>query len=380
MRFHLLVVAVAVLCCSLAEGGGAAKTGKPRSSAPADPDPEPRSRKRLSAHSIATSEAILKKPAAPNALRSEPLLPSLDAAQLSEVVMNPKRAASLGLEEDSVVLVRGKRRKYSCALLRLDKSVAEDALRTSPQVLRNLRCRPSDLVTVTAPHAPLPTAASIELAPCSEDLAGSGLSEAELISAYIQPHLAASPYCHLDDAFSVTVAGKTIEFRVTAVDSGSGSKAKAKAGDAAAGACLVGPDTRLTCDPADALSRAQDPSRNLASYDDLGGCRQQLAAIRELVELPLRHPSLFTKVGVGLGAGMSPVSIYSSFSPLLPFTAPLLLTKLLSSTPRRSACRPHEASCCTARAARARCDPPLPLSSSLLPSLLFGSHARATWR
>jgi transitional endoplasmic reticulum ATPase len=28
-------------------------------------------------------------------------------------------------------------------------------------------------------------------------------------------------------------------------------------------------------------------------YDDIGGCRKQLAQIKEMVELPLRHPALF---------------------------------------------------------------------------------------
>jgi hypothetical protein len=33
-------------------------------------------------------------------------------------------------------------------------------------------------------------------------------------------------------------------------------------------------------------------------YDDVGGVRKQMAQIRELVELPLRHPTLFTTIGV----------------------------------------------------------------------------------
>ena len=33
-------------------------------------------------------------------------------------------------------------------------------------------------------------------------------------------------------------------------------------------------------------------------YDDIGGCRKQLAQIRELVELPLRHPQLFKSIGI----------------------------------------------------------------------------------
>src|SRR5690348_1625824 len=33
-------------------------------------------------------------------------------------------------------------------------------------------------------------------------------------------------------------------------------------------------------------------------YDDIGGVRKQLAAIREMIELPLRHPTLFRTLGV----------------------------------------------------------------------------------
>lgn len=37
---------------------------------------------------------------------------------------------------------------------------------------------------------------------------------------------------------------------------------------------------------------------NAVGYDDVGGCRKQLAQIKEMVELPLRHPSLFRAIGV----------------------------------------------------------------------------------
>lgn len=36
----------------------------------------------------------------------------------------------------------------------------------------------------------------------------------------------------------------------------------------------------------------------LFRYDDVGGVRKQMAQIRELVELPLRHPQLFKTIGV----------------------------------------------------------------------------------
>lgn len=36
---------------------------------------------------------------------------------------------------------------------------------------------------------------------------------------------------------------------------------------------------------------------NKVGYEDIGGCREQLAEIKEMVELPLRHPSLFKSIG-----------------------------------------------------------------------------------
>lgn len=48
------------------------------------------------------------------------------------------------------------------------------------------------------------------------------------------------------------------------------------------------------------LLRIQDEEESLneVGYDDIGGCRKQLAQIKEMVELPLRHPALFKAIGV----------------------------------------------------------------------------------
>jgi len=40
-------------------------------------------------------------------------------------------------------------------------------------------------------------------------------------------------------------------------------------------------------------------------YDDIGGCRRQMAQIREMIELPLRHPTLFKTLGVKPPRGTS---------------------------------------------------------------------------
>eukprot|EP00178_Gracilaria_changii_P003620 TRINITY_DN1540_c0_g1_i2.p1 TRINITY_DN1540_c0_g1~~TRINITY_DN1540_c0_g1_i2.p1 ORF type:complete len:648 (+),score=140.32 TRINITY_DN1540_c0_g1_i2:784-2727(+) len=61
--------------------------------------------------------------------------------------------------------------------------------------------------------------------------------------------------------------------------------------------CIVAPDTMIHCQ-GDPLIREDEEKNDDVGYDDIGGCRKQLAQIRELVELPLRHPQLFKSVGV----------------------------------------------------------------------------------
>merc|ERR1719503_266880 len=56
--------------------------------------------------------------------------------------------------------------------------------------------------------------------------------------------------------------------------------------------CIVAPDTDIHCE-GDAVKR-EDEER----ADDVGGCRRQMAQIREMIELPLRHPTLFKTLGV----------------------------------------------------------------------------------
>ncbi|CAH0391251.1 unnamed protein product [Bemisia tabaci] len=62
--------------------------------------------------------------------------------------------------------------------------------------------------------------------------------------------------------------------------------------------CLVAPDTVIHFE-GDAVKREEEEEASSAvGYDDIGGCRKQPAQIKEMVELPLRHPSLFEAIGV----------------------------------------------------------------------------------
>uniref|UniRef100_A0A8C9XPJ7 Transitional endoplasmic reticulum ATPase n=1 Tax=Sander lucioperca TaxID=283035 RepID=A0A8C9XPJ7_SANLU len=54
----------------------------------------------------------------------------------------------------------------------------------------------------------------------------------------------------------------------------------------------------METDPKPIKREDEEESLNDIGYDDIGGCRKQLAQIKEMVELPLRHPGLFKAIGV----------------------------------------------------------------------------------
>merc|ERR1711988_594355 len=55
--------------------------------------------------------------------------------------------------------------------------------------------------------------------------------------------------------------------------------------------------TTIHCE-GEPVKREDEESKDDVGYDDIGGVKKQLANIREMVELPLRHPTLFKTLGV----------------------------------------------------------------------------------
>jgi len=86
-----------------------------------------------------------------------------------------------------------------------------------------------------------------------------------------------------NDTFVVRGGFKAVEFKVVEVDPPE--------------YCIVSPQTTLF-DEGEPISREDEEAADGVGYDDIGGCRKQMAKIREMIELPLRHPQLFKTLGV----------------------------------------------------------------------------------
>jgi len=70
------------------------------------------------------------------------------------------------------------------------------------------------------------------------------------------------------------------------------------------GPVLIAPTTLLTVDKAPAGKEAGKAGRPSVSYEDIGGLGSVVQKIREMIELPLRHPQIFEKLGIQAPKGV----------------------------------------------------------------------------
>jgi transitional endoplasmic reticulum ATPase len=70
------------------------------------------------------------------------------------------------------------------------------------------------------------------------------------------------------------------------------------------GAVLIAPTTLLTVGPARTEARAHPVGRPTLSYEDIGGLRREVQRVREIIELPLRYPEVFARLGIDAPKGV----------------------------------------------------------------------------
>jgi len=221
--------------------------------------------------------AILKKKERPNRLLVE------DAAQDDNSVVSLSQAKmdELGLFRGDTVLLKGKKRKETVCIVLSDDTVSNEKIRMNRVVRNNLRVRLGDIVAVAA-CPDVKYGAKIHVLPLDDTIDG---LTGNFFEVYLKPYfLEAYRPIHKGDTFIVRGGMRAVEFKVIETDP--------------APFCIVAPDTVIHCDGDPIKREEEEDALNSIGYDDIGGCRKQLAQIKEMVELPLRHPSLFKAIGV----------------------------------------------------------------------------------
>jgi len=222
------------------------------------------------------STAILDRKKAPNRLYVE----EATNDDNSVVALHPATMEKLQLFRGDTVLLKGKKRRDTVCIVLHDETVEESKIRLNKVVRSNLRVRLGDIISVHQ-CTDVKYGKRVHVLPIDDTI--EGLS-GNLFDLYLKPYfLEAYRPVRKGDLFLVRGGMRAVEFKVVETDP--------------AEYCIVAPDTVIHCE-GEPIKREEEDRLDDVGYDDIGGVRKQLAAIRELVELPLRHPQLFKNIGV----------------------------------------------------------------------------------
>ncbi|KAB7494979.1 Transitional endoplasmic reticulum ATPase TER94 [Armadillidium nasatum] len=187
----------------------------------------------------------------------------------------------LQLFRGDTVLLKGKKRKQTVCIVLSDETMTDDKIRMNRVVRNNLRVRLGDIVSIQ-PCPEVKYGKRIHVLPIDDTVEG---LTGNMFEVYLKPYfLEAYRPIHKGDLFLVRGGMRAVEFKVVETDP--------------APYCIVSQDTVIFCEGEPVKREEEEEALNEVGYDDIGGCRKQLAQIKEMVELPLRHPSLFKAIGV----------------------------------------------------------------------------------
>ncbi len=229
------------------------------------------------------STAILQQKKAPNKLAVEE---SINDDNTS-VFMTSKKLAELGLFKGDPVLIRGKRRKTTIAVAIVPSGdpagtvpLDDSKIRMSKVMRNNLKLRIGDLAMIT-PATSTPNLTKIHILPYADTIEG---LTGDLGQTYLIPYFKdAYRPVHKGDSFIVRGNFKPVEFKIVATEPGDYG---------------IVAQTTVLFTQGEPIVREEENKMDNVGYEDIGGCRKQMALIREMIELPLRHPQLFKTLGV----------------------------------------------------------------------------------
>lgn len=264
---------------------------------------------------------------------------SKTAASDMTITISPSKARELSLSSGDVVAVIGRRRRATLANVSVSKKAkTKSTCIISKNLSKNLRLRDTDklkieplgekeqgnvdeevnnarsgdLLLVNAESKP-EVAASVTLSPLSDslerlqkiELNGDEMSDEAIMERFI------APYLNLDEddgsimlkkghIISVTDEnGVTLDFIVDDLDV-EGIEEEEADEDAEESPVMGSIDSSTDVVIGSSVAR-EDIS---LGYDSVGGCGKSVQLLRELVELPLRFPSLWTTAGVPTPKGV----------------------------------------------------------------------------
>ncbi|KAL5130373.1 Cell division cycle protein 48 [Glycine soja] len=216
-----------------------------------------------------SSTSILERKKSPNRLVVDEAVNDDN----SVVAMHPQTLKKLQLFRGDTILVKGKKRKDTVCIALRDENCEESKIRMNKVLRSNLRVRLGDAVSVhSCPDVKY--GKRVHILPIDDTIEG---VTGNLFDAYLKREST------LLLLYQRIRGMRSVEFKVIEIDPGE--------------YCVVARDTEIFCER-EPVKREDEERLDEVGYDDVSCVRKQMAQIRELVELPLRHPQLFKSIGV----------------------------------------------------------------------------------
>lgn len=188
--------------------------------------------------------------------------------------------SELKIFKGDAVFIKGKKKKETIVVALTDNKLDDCKIRMSKTIRRNLRVKIGDFVPIK-PAGDVPNLTKIHILPFSDTIEG---ITGDIAKTHLIPYFKDSfRPVKKGDCFLVRGNMKAIEFKIFDTEPKDFG--------------IVGPNTMLHTEGTP-VNREDEEKLDGIGYDDIGGCRKQMAQIREMIELPLKHPQLFKTIGV----------------------------------------------------------------------------------
>ena len=191
--------------------------------------------------------------------------------------IGPEAMDFLKVSPGNIIEVMGSR--SSCAVVwPVDEDEKfPDIIRVDGQTRKNVGASLNDIVKIRKVASKI--AKTISLTPVNDSV-----TVDKEFTDFVKNRLKGLPITHGDE-ISVMILGNSMDFKIT--------KTTPK------GVVKIDRTTILKISAETAVDR-----KVRVTYEEVGGLREQVKAMREIVELPLRHPELFTRLGVEPHSGI----------------------------------------------------------------------------
>ena len=191
--------------------------------------------------------------------------------------MGPDAMDYLGVSPGDIVKMTGVKTSCAIAWPADEDERSPETIRIDGQTRKNLKVSLNDNIAVG--KAVAKTAHSVVLMPINDTV-----TVDREFTDFVKGRLAGLPLMQGDEV-SVIILGNSMAFKV---------------GKAV-------PNTVIRIGESTALSISDETAadgRSRITYEEVGGLDQEMKAMREIVELPLRHPELFARLGVEAHSGV----------------------------------------------------------------------------